>query len=268
MLLDHKIWVATGDNTPLYLLANMANRHGLIAGATGTGKTVTLKVLAEGFSAMGVPVFLSDVKGDLSGMVRAGENTDAIAARLMATGVNQFQFASFPTEFWDVYGEEGCPVRTTISEMGPLLLSRMLNLNDTQAGVLSLLFRVADDENMLLLDSKDLKAMLVYVGENAEHYTLNYGNISKASIGAIQRAVAVLEDQGGDRFFGEPALNITDWMQTDEAGHAFQHLRGGNHLLAGGVGFSDQHFLDHGHFFQRNLHAQVAARHHGFSRNG
>ena len=238
MLMDRKIWVATGDNTPLYLLANMANRHGLIAGATGTGKTVTLKVLAEGFSAMGVPVFLSDVKGDLSGMVRTGENTDAIAARLMATGIRQFQFASFPTAFWDVYGEEGYPVRATISEMGPLLLSRMLNLNDTQAGVLSLLFRVADDENMLLLDIKDLKAMLAYVGENAERYTLHYGNVSKATVGAIQRAVAVLEDQGGDRFFGEPALNITDWMQTDEAGRGVINILNCDKLFLNPVMYS------------------------------
>ncbi len=218
MLADGKIWVATSEGTPLYLLPGMANRHGLIAGATGTGKTVTLKVLAEGFSAMGVPVFLGDVKGDLSGMVLMGENTDKMAERLGAAGVSQFQFTTFPTEFWDVYGTEGHPVRTTVSEMGPLLLARMLNLNETQAGVLSILFRVADDEHMLLLDIKDIKAMLAYVGENADRYTLNYGNVSKATVGAIQRAVAVLEDQGGDRFFGEPALNISDWIQTDEDG--------------------------------------------------
>jgi hypothetical protein len=218
MLTDGKIWVGTSDHTPITLLPNMANRHGLIAGATGTGKTVTLKVLAEGFSAMGVPVFLSDIKGDLSGMVRMGENTDKIAERLMAVGVNNFSFETYPTEFWDVYGEEGHPVRTTVSEMGPLLLARMLNLNETQAGVLNILFRVADAENMLLLDIKDLKAMLAYVGENASRYMLNYGNVSKTTIGAIQRSVAVLEDQGGDRFFGEPALDITDWMQQDEDG--------------------------------------------------
>ncbi len=220
MILDNKIWVGTSESTPITLLPNMANRHGLIAGATGTGKTVTLKVLAEGFSAMGVPVFLSDIKGDLSGMVRMGENTDKLAARLMTVGVNNFTFETFPTEFWDVYGEAGHPVRTTVSEMGPLLLARMLNLNETQAGVLNILFRVADDENMLLLDIKDLKAMLAYVGENASRYTLNYGNVSKTTIGAIQRSVAVLEDQGGDLFFGEPALNITDWMQQDEDGRS------------------------------------------------
>lgn len=218
MLKDGKIWVGTSAGAPDFLLPGMANRHGLIAGATGTGKTVTLKVMAEGFSEMGVPVFLSDIKGDLSGMVKPGEYSDKIASRLMAVGVDGFQNKAYPTVFWDVYGQEGHPVRTTISEMGPLLLGRMLSLNETQAGVLNILFRVADDEGMLLLDIKDVKAMLAYVGENAGKYTLRYGNISKATIGAIQRALAVLEDQGGDQFFGEPALNIGDWMQTDEDG--------------------------------------------------
>lgn len=167
---------------------------------------------------MGVPVFLSDVKGDLSGMVRPGEHSDALAQRLTDCGVPSFQYRAFPTVFWDVYGEQGHPVRATISEMGPLLLSRMLELNDTQTGVMNILFRVADDEGMLLLDIKDLKAMLAYLGEHARDYTLQYGNVSVATIGAIQRAVAVLEDQGGDRFFGEPALNIADWLQQDEEG--------------------------------------------------
>ena len=217
MLYEDKIWVGTGSE-PAVLLPQMANRHGLIAGATGTGKTVSLKVLAEGFSAMGVPVFLSDVKGDLAGMVRPGEHSEKIAERLAVCGVPSFQYRAFPTVFWDVYGKQGHPVRTTVSEMGPLLLARMLQLNDTQAGVLNICFRVADDEGMLLLDIKDLKAMLAYVGEHARDYTLNYGNVSAASIGAIQRAVAVLEDQGGDLFFGEPALNIADWLQIDEEG--------------------------------------------------
>lgn len=217
MLYEDKIWVGTGAQ-PVCLLPQMANRHGLIAGATGTGKTVSLKVLAEGFSAMGVPVFLADVKGDLSGMVRPGEHSDALAQRLAECGVPSFQYQAFPTVFWDVYGQQGHPVRATISEMGPLLLSRMLGLNDTQTGVMNILFRVADDEGMLLLDMKDLKAMLAYLGENARNYTLQYGNVSTATIGAIQRAVAVLEDQGGDLFFGEPALNIADWMQLDEDG--------------------------------------------------
>lgn len=217
MLYENQIWVGTGSK-PVCLRPEMANRHGLIAGATGTGKTVSLKVLAEGFSAMGVPVFLSDIKGDLSGMVKPGEHSEKIADRLAQCGVPSFQYRTFPTVFWDVYGEQGHPIRTTVSEMGPLLLSRMLGLNETQAGVLNICFRVADDEGMLLLDIKDLKAMLAYVGEHARDYTLQYGNVSVASIGAIQRAVAVLEDQGGNRFFGEPALNIADWLETDEEG--------------------------------------------------
>ncbi len=225
MNFENKIWLGTGDdNTPVFLLPQMANRHGLIAGATGTGKTVSLKVMAEGFSELGVPVFLGDIKGDLSGMVKPGEQDDKITERLMKTGVTEFKHESFPTVFWDVYGEQGHPIRATVSEMGPLLLSRMLNLNETQAGVLSILFRVADDEGMLLVDIKDIKAMLAYVGENASKYTLNYGNVSKASIGAIQRAIAVLEDQGGDKFFGEPALNIGDWMQVDEDGRGYINI--------------------------------------------
>ncbi len=212
MLYENRIWVGTGEN-PVCLLPQMANRHGLIAGATGTGKTISLKVLAEGFSNMGVPVFLADIKGDLSGMVEVGVHNDNIAKRLVQCGVPSFQYCEFPAVFWDVYGKQGHPVRATVSEMGPTLLARMLGLNDTQAGVLSILFRIADDEGMLLLDLKDLKAMLAYIGENARSYTLDYGNISTATVGAIQRAVGVLEDEGGDRFFGEPALNIADWMQ-------------------------------------------------------
>lgn len=231
MLYEQKIWVGTGEK-PACLLPEMANRHGLIAGATGTGKTVSLKVLAEGFSAMGVPVFLADVKGDLSGMVRPGEHSDAIMERLTACGVPSFQYQTFPTVFWDVYGEQGHPVRATISEMGPLLLSRMLGLNDTQAGVMNILFRVADDEGMLLLDMKDLKAMLAYLGEHARDYTINYGNISVATIGAIQRAAAVLESQGGDVFFGEPALDIADWLQLDENGQGVINVLAADKLYA------------------------------------
>ena len=201
MLYENTIWLGSSSKA-VCLLPEMANRHGLITGATGTGKTVTLQVLAEGFSSMGVPVFLADVKGDLSGMVKMGENTPKISDRLAQCGVPSFQFRSFPAIFWDVYGEQGHPVRATVSQMGPVLLGRMLGLNDTQSGVLNIVFRIADHENMLLLDIKDLKAMLKYVGEHAKDYTLEYGNVSTASIGAIQRAVAVLEDQGGDRFFG------------------------------------------------------------------
>ena len=217
MLYENKIWVGTGAK-PVMLLPQMANRHGLIAGATGTGKTVSLKVLAEGFSNMGVPVFLADVKGDLAGMVEVGAHSDGIAKRLVDCGVPAFQYCDFPAVFWDVYGKQGHPVRATVSEMGPTLLARMLGLNDTQAGVLSILFRIADDEGMLLLDLKDLKAMLAYIGENARDYTLDYGNISTATVGAIQRAVGVLEDEGGNKFFGEPALNIADWMQVSGDG--------------------------------------------------
>lgn len=217
MLYENKVWVGTGGQ-PVFLLPQMANRHGLIAGATGTGKTVSLKVLAEGFSEMGVPVFLADIKGDLSGMVKPGEHSDGLAQRLAQVGVPSFQYQPFPAVFWDVYGEKGHPIRTTVSEMGPVLLSRLMNLSDAQEGVLNILFRVADDEGMLLLDLKDLKAMLAYVGENARDYTLNYGNVAKATIGAIQRSVALLEDQGGDQFFGEPAISITDWMQLDGQG--------------------------------------------------
>lgn len=225
MYYGKKIWVGTGDDhRPVFLLPQMANRHGLIAGATGTGKTVTLKVMAEGFSDMGVPVFLGDIKGDLSGMVKPGEQNEKITERLMQAGVTDFRHESYPTMFWDVYGEQGHPVRSTLSEMGPMLLARMLNLNETQTGVLNILFRVADDEGMLLVDMKDIKAMLAYVGENANQYTLNYGNVSKASIGAIQRAIAVLEEQGGDKFFAEPSLNILDWMQLDEEGRGFINI--------------------------------------------
>ncbi len=230
MLYEGKIWVGTGEN-PVFLLPQMANRHGLIAGATGTGKTVSLKVLAEGFSNMGVPVFLADIKGDLAGMVEVGAHSDGIAKRLVKCGVPSFQYCDFPSVFWDVYGKQGHPVRATVSEMGPTLLSRMLGLNDTQAGVLSILFRIADDEGMLLLDLKDLKAMLAYIGENARDYTLDYGNISTASVGAIQRAVGVLEDEGGDKFFGEPALNIADWMQLSGDGKGVINILAADELF-------------------------------------
>lgn len=215
MLLNHNIWVGTSKECAVSLLPQMANRHGLIAGATGTGKTVTLQVLAEGFASLGVPVFLADVKGDLAGFCKPGESNNKIQQRLDTCGISEFPFRAFPVTFWDVYGEMGHPIRTTVSEMGPLLLSRMLGLNETQTGVLHIIFRIADDENMLLLDLKDIKAMLAYVGENAGRYTLDYGHVAKSTVGAIQRAIAILEDQGGDVFFGEPALDIRDWFQQD-----------------------------------------------------
>ena len=207
------------DSTPdIALFPALANRHGLITGATGTGKTVSLQKLAEGFSAIGVPVFMADVKGDLSGVAASGTTSQKFAERLQKLNVRDWQPAAFPVVFWDVYGERGHPVRATISDMGPLLLARLLNLNDTQAGVLQLIFKIADDEGLLLLDPKDLRAMTQYVGENAKRYTTGYGNVSTASIGAIQRNLLALSEQGGERFFGEPMLDIADLMQTDSDG--------------------------------------------------
>ncbi len=200
--------------TDLVLLPGMANRHGLIAGATGTGKTVTLQVLAEHFSAIGVPVFMADVKGDLTGISQPGKPHTKIDERRKLLGLD-FVPAGCPTTIWDVFGEQGHPVRTTVSEMGPLLLARIFNLNDTQEGVLSMVFKIADDNGLLLLDLKDLRAALAYVGENAGQFTTSYGNVSSASIGAIQRGLLQLEQQGGDKFFGEPALSLDDLMQTD-----------------------------------------------------
>ena len=219
MLHDGKIWIGSHEKTPVYLLPSMANRHGLIAGATGTGKTVSLKVLAEGFSDMGVPVFLSDIKSDLSGMVMYGNESEAIDKRLENCGVprDQFKYTSYPTEYWDVYGEQGISIRATVQDMGPLLMSRMLSLNETQSGVMNIAFRVAAREELPLEHLQDLKNLLIHVGENAKEYTLEYGNVSAASVGAIQRAVGVLEDQGGSVFFREPAIDINDWIQTDPA---------------------------------------------------
>jgi len=204
-----------GENT-LHLLPALANRHGLITGATGTGKTVTLQRLAERFSAIGVPVFMADVKGDLSGIGAPGTASDKLQKRLDSLGVTDWQPRANPVAFWDVFGAQGHPVRATISDMGPLLLARLLSLNDTQEGVLQIVFRVADDAGLLLLDLKDLRAMVQHVGDNAGQFKTQYGNISAASIGAIQRGLLALEDQGGDKFFGEPMLDIADLMQTQD----------------------------------------------------
>ncbi|NMA65079.1 MAG: DUF853 family protein [Clostridiaceae bacterium] len=223
MFSNNAIWLAKNEN-PVYLLPQMANRHGLIAGATGTGKTVTLKVLAEGFSDMGVPVFLADIKGDLASMAAKGTSLPSINERLEMLDVQGFEFKSFPVRFWDIFGENGHPVRATISEMGPLLLSRLLGLNDTQSGILNIVFRIADEQGLLLLDLKDLKEMIRYVGENAKKLTLEYGHISPQSVGAIMRSLIALEDQGGQEFFGEPALDITDWIQTTEDGRGYINI--------------------------------------------
>ena len=208
--------VARNARTELALLPALANRHGLITGATGTGKTITLQVLAERFSAIGVPVFMADVKGDLSGLAQAGAATAKLQQRLDTLGVSDWAPAAFPTTLWDVAGKQGHPVRATISDFGPILLARLLNLNDTQAGVLQLTFKIADDNGLLLLDLKDLRAMVQYVGENAKTFTTEYGNVSAASIGAIQRGLLTFEEQGGDAFFGEPMLDINDLLQTQD----------------------------------------------------
>ena len=220
---DHKVWRATGQER-VYLEPSMANRHGLIAGATGTGKTVTLKVLAESFSDMGVPLFVADVKGDLSGMCVVGEENKHIRRSIDTMGLGDFQYRPYPVRFWDVYGKKGIPVRTTVSEMGPELLSRLLGLNETQNGILRIVFRIADDRELLLQDLKDLRAMVQYVGDNAKEFKLTYGNIAPQSVGAIQRALLRLEDEGGEIFFGEPSLALSDWFEWDENGKGIMNI--------------------------------------------
>jgi len=215
----------------IYLHPRMANRHGLIAGATGTGKTITLQVLAESFSLQGVPVFMTDIKGDLSGVCKAGLTNSKIQERIALMSVEGYTSMGFPVCFWDVFGEKGHPLRTTISEMGPLLMSRLLNLNDTQEGVLNLVFKIADDNQLLLLDLKDLTSLLEYVGKNRDQFTLSYGNISAASIGSIQRNLLVLEQQGGTHFFGEPAFDISDLMQTDSSGKGILNILAADKLM-------------------------------------
>jgi DNA helicase HerA-like ATPase len=221
----------TAAGVDLALLPGLANRHGLITGATGTGKTVTLQVLAEQFSRIGVPTFMADVKGDLAGLAAAGTLSPKMAERLKAVGVDAPAWRACPVEFWDTYGSSGHPVRATISDMGPLLLGRLLSLNDTQRGVLSLVFKIADDAGMLLLDVKDLRAMLSFVGENAGKFTTDYGNVSAASIGAIQRGLLGVDEQGGDKFFGEPMLNIDDLIQTAPDGRGVINILAADRLL-------------------------------------
>ncbi len=223
--------IARNANARCGLLPGLANRHGLITGATGTGKTVTLQTLAENFSRIGVPVFMADIKGDLTGISQPGQIGEKLAKVLSERGLDLPQALACPTALWDVFGEQGHPVRATVSDMGPLLLSRMLGLNETQAGVLSLVFKIADDNHLLLLDMKDLRAMLQHVGDNARQFTTEYGNISAASIGAIQRGLLQIEQQGGDRFFGEPMLNIQDFMQTDAGGQGVVNILAADKLL-------------------------------------
>jgi len=223
--------IARNAQTECHLLPGLANRHGLITGATGTGKTVTLQTMAENFSKIGVPVFMADVKGDLTGISQSGSVGEKLAALLKERGITPSEPRACPVTLWDVFGEQGHPVRATVSDMGPLLLGRMLNVNETQAGVLQLVFKIADDNGLLLLDLKDLRAMLQYVGDNAKEFTTAYGNISAASVGAIQRGLMQIEAQGGDKFFGEPMLNIADFLQTDSAGQGVVNILAADKLL-------------------------------------
>jgi DNA helicase HerA-like ATPase len=224
--------VFLGKSTkPEVLLLKLANRHGLITGATGTGKTVSLQILAEGFASQGVPVFCADVKGDLSGIAAEGVTKDFLEKRAKTIDFDDYEYRSFPVVFWDLFGEQGHPVRTTVSEMGPLLLARLMNLNDTQEGVLNIAFRVADEEGLLLLDLKDLRALMANVAERSKELGAEYGNVSKASVGAIQRSLLVLDEQGGENFFGEPALDISDIMRTTKRGEGYINILAADKLM-------------------------------------
>ena len=232
MYRDGKIYLAKTGEKELYLLPGMANRHGLIAGATGTGKTVTMKVMAESFSEMGVPVFLADVKGDLSGMCMPGVDSPNMQERITRFGLEEdFEYRAYPTRFWDIFGETGHPVRVTVSSMGPTLFARLLGLTEIQTGVLNIVFRVADDHGLLLLDLKDLRAMLQFVGDNRAEFTTMYGNVSAASVGAIQRALLAFEEEGGEQFFGEPELDIRDWMRTGREGRGYINILSSKRLI-------------------------------------
>lgn len=230
---QHRSFIAINDEKEICILPKMANRHGLITGATGTGKTISLQVLAETFSNMGVPVFAADMKGDLSGVAKVGGNKESVTKRVAQFNLSEkgFEYKSCPVQFWDVFGEQGHPVRTTISELGPLLLERLLMLNETQGAVLSLIFKIADDNDLLLIDLKDLQKMLQYVGDNRSAFTTEYGNISTQSIGAIQRNLARLESEGGEVFFGEPELNISDLIKTDNRGKGVINILAADKLM-------------------------------------
>ena len=237
MFYEGKIWMGnTQAGEKVSILPEMANRHGFIAGATGTGKTVTLKVMAEAFSDMGVPVFLADVKGDIAGMMSAGEDSANMQERIARFGLGEagFSYQGYPVTFWDIYGKNGIQLRTTISEMGPLLLARILQLNDLQTDILNIVYKIADDNNLLLVDTKDLKSMLNYVNENASELAADYGKISSASLGAITRALVALELEGGDVFFGEPALNINDWLAVGADGKGMMHILDSSSLINNG----------------------------------
>ncbi|MDO5539688.1 MAG: DUF853 family protein [Eubacteriales bacterium] len=229
---EDKIWIGQSGEEKVCIIPKMANRHGLIAGATGTGKTITLKVLAESFSDAGVPVFLADAKGDLAGMCRPGDDSENMQKRIQKFGLQDiWSYHAYPTALWDVYGEQGHPLRTTISEMGPMLLAKLMGLNDTQSDILSIVFRIADDAGLLLIDIKDLRSMLTYVGEHTADYVTKYGNMTKQSIGAIVRTLINLEEQGGNFFFGEPALDIRDWFRTDENARGYINILAADKLM-------------------------------------
>ena len=227
---DQQLYVAHCDNGPIYMVGKMANRHGLIAGATGTGKTVTLQVLAESFSQAGVPCFMADMKGDLSGISQAGKMSGFIEKRCPEFGITDPQFHGCPTRFFDVFGEQGHPLRATISDMGPQLLARLLALNETQTGILNIVFKIADDRGLLLIDMKDLRMMLDYVAKNAKEFTTTYGTVSSVSVGAIQRALLALEAEGVDLFFGEPSFNVFDFLQT-EGGRGVMNVLAADKLM-------------------------------------
>jgi hypothetical protein len=227
---DQQLYIAHCDNGPIYMIGRMANRHGLIAGATGTGKTVTLQVLAESFSQAGVPCFMADMKGDLSGISQAGKMSSFIEKRCPEFGITDPQFHGCPTRFFDVYGEQGHPLRATISDMGPQLLARLLGLNETQTGILNIVFKIADDRGLLLIDMKDLRMMLDYVAKNAKEFTTTYGTVSSVSVGAIQRALLALEAEGADLFFGEPSFNVFDFLQT-EGGRGVMNVLAADKLM-------------------------------------
>ncbi len=222
--------IAKGEKD-LFIIPHMANRHGLIAGATGTGKTVTLQVIAENFSLAGIPVFMADVKGDLSGISKPGKQNDKLAQRLKKLKIDNHTFQGFPVVFWDLFGKSGHPIRTTVTDMGPLLLSRILNLNETQTGTLNVIFKIADDNGLPILDIKDLRSMIQFVGDNASEFNTEYGRVSTASIGAIQRSILELQNQGAEIFFGEPALNIEDFIQTDEKGRGYVNILAAESLI-------------------------------------